>query len=168
MTSPGRLTVLTLLTLLAAAAATSSAFAQENGARTLEGVWGMTLTLRDCATGMPLGPPFRSLLTFHAGGAVSESPGTTQFAPGQRSTGHGAWTRSGPGTFTSRFVAMILFDTPPAPPAPGFQAGWQVITANYTMPHPDLLSLSATAQFFDMNRQLYRSACPTGMAERFR
>ena len=166
MNSLRRLTVLTLLTLLAAAAATPSAFAQGDGPRTLEGVWGMLITLRDCTTGVPLGPPFRSLLTFHAGGSVSESAGTTQFAPGQRSTGHGAWSRSGPATFTSRFVAMILFDTPPAPPAPGFQAGWQVITSAYTMPHPDLLSLSATVHFFDMNRQLYRSACPTGIAER--
>jgi hypothetical protein len=112
----------------------------------------MSITLRDCATGAALGPPFRSLLTFHPGGTLSESPGTTQFSAGQRSPGHGIWSYSGGQTFTARFVAMILFDTPPAPPAPGFQAGWQIVGA---------------IQFFDINKNLYRSACPTGTAEKF-
>jgi len=127
----------------------------------------MSLTLRDCATGAPLGPPFRSLLTFHTGGTLSESAGTTGFAPGQRSPGHGRWSRSGGHTFAARFVAMILFDTPPVPPAPGFQAGWLVVGANFTLIDADHLNITATAQFLDLDRHVYRLACPTGTAERF-
>lgn len=138
------------------------------GPQALEGAWAMSITLRDCATGAALGPPFRSLLTFHDGGTVSESPGTTQFAPGQRSSGHGVWYHAGGSTFVARIVGMILFDTPAAPPAPGFRTGWQLIVSSLTITGPDRLDLSALVQFYDINRQLYRSACPTGTAERFR
>jgi hypothetical protein len=146
----------------------TAALAQGQGARALEGVWAMSITLRDCTTNAPLGPPFRTLLSFHAGGTLSESPGATQFAPGQRSNGHGVWSHAGGDTFTARFVAMVLFDTPPAPPAPGFLAGWQIVTTTATMTNQDNLSVTATVQFFDLNRQVYRTACPTGTAERFR
>jgi hypothetical protein len=162
-----RITIIMFLSLLATAGMPSAALAQGEGARALEGVWAMSLTLRDCATTAPLGPPFRSLLTFHMGGTVSESP-AGQFAPGQRSSGHGVWSHSGGATFSARIVAMVLFDTPPAPPAPGFQAGWQVIASTFTLTDADRLTLSATTQFFDINRQVYRSACPTGTAERFK
>ena len=160
-------TVVALFSLFALAGTTRSALAQDSGARAVEGVWSMSLALRDCATSAPLGPPFRTLLTFHTGGTLSESPGTTQFAPGQRSSGHGLWSYTGNQTFAARFIAMILFDTPPAPPAPGFQTGWLVIGANFTVVDPARLSITASAQFFDINRAVYRAACPTGTAERF-
>jgi hypothetical protein len=158
--------ILILASLVTVAVMSGSAFAQDS-ARAIEGVWAMSITLRDCSTSAPLGPPFRSLLTFHAGGTMSESPGLTQFAPGQRSPGHGVWSFSGANTFTARFVAMILFDLAPAPPSPGFLAGWQTVASNFTLVDPGRLTLNATVQFFDMNRSLYRSACPTGTAERF-
>jgi hypothetical protein len=153
--------------LFALAVTSAPAVGQDRGAQALEGVWAMSLTLRDCATGAPLGPPFRSLLTFHTGGTLSESQGATGFAPGQRSSGHGVWSYSGRNTFTARFIAMILFDTPPAPPAPGFQAGWLVVGATFTPIDATRLNITATAQFFDLNRNVYRSACPTGTAEQF-
>jgi hypothetical protein len=146
----------------------TTARAEGQGARAIEGVWAMSITLRDCSTGAPLGPPFRSLLTFHQGGTVSESPGGTQFAPGQRSPGHGVWSHAGPSRFMARIVAMVVFDTPPAPPAPGFQAGWQLIVSSFTLTDPGQLTLTATTQFYDINRQVYRTACPTGTAERFK
>lgn len=169
MNRPRRIALIVLFTLLALTGATSASFAQGDGSpsRALEGVWAMSITLRDCATTAPLGPPVRSLLTFHAGGTMSESAGL-QFAPGQRTAGHGVWSFSGGTTFTARFVAMTLFDTPPAPPAPGFLAGWQVVASTFVLAGSDQLTLTATAQFFDVNRQLYRSACPTGSAERFK
>ena len=166
---PRWIAVSVLVNVFALTSASTSVFAQGDGspARALEGVWAMSLTLRDCATLSPLGPPFRSLLTFHAGGTVSESP-AGQFAPGQRSPGHGVWLHAGGTTFSARIVAMVLFDTPPAPPAPGFQAGWQLITSTFAITDRDRLNVSATTQFVDINRQVYRSACPTGTAERFR
>jgi hypothetical protein len=156
-----------LLGLFTLAATAGSARAQESGPNAIEGVWAMSLTLRDCATGAALGPPFRSLLTFHSGGTLSESAGTTQFAAGQRSPGHGVWSFEGDRTFTARFIAMVLFDTPPAPPAPGFQTGWLVVGSNFTLVDDTRLNIAASAQFFDSNRNLYRSACPTGAAEKF-
>jgi hypothetical protein len=158
---------LVLSALLTLAATATPAFSQGHGARAIEGVWAMSITLRDCTTQTPLGPPLRTLLTFHAGGTLSESPGTSQFAPGQRSNGHGLWSHTGANTFTGRFVAMVVFDTPPAPPAPGFMAGWQVVVSDFQMADVNRLNVSATVQFFDINRNVYRSACPTGTAERF-
>ena len=66
----------------------------------LAGAWAVQVTLRDCATNAPLGPPFNSLVTFHRGGTISESAGSVAFAPGQRSSGHGTWTRQGRHTFS--------------------------------------------------------------------
>ena len=48
-------------------------------------------------------------------------------------TGHGVWSFSGANTYAARFVAMILFDTPPAPPAPGFQTGWLLVRSSFTL-----------------------------------
>ena len=98
---------------------------------------------------------------------MSETPGTTQFSAGQRSPGHGVWSHTTGNSFAGRFVAMILYDTPPAPPAPGFQAGWQIVTSTFDLLDPNRLTLAATVQFFDLNRNIYRTACPTGTAERF-
>ena len=68
-----------------------AALAQGSGARALEGVWAFSVGLRDCTSGAALGPPFRSLLTFHQSGTVSESTGALNFAPGQRTQGHGGF-----------------------------------------------------------------------------
>lgn len=159
--------VIVLFSVLAIASTTDPAVADGRGARAVEGVWAMSITLRDCATGAPLGPPVRTLLTFHAGGTLSESPGTPQFAPGQRSPGHGVWSHSGGDTFELRFAAMILFDTPPAPPAPGFQAGWLMVGSTFSLIDGERADVNASVQFLDLNRIVYRSACPTGTAERF-
>lgn len=147
--------------------AAAPAFAQ--GARALEGVWALTLTLRNCATGAPIGaPPERSVLTFHQGGTMSASAGGTAFAPGQRTDGHGVWTHVGPSTFSNRQVAIVRFTTPPNLPAsPGFQTGWLLISSTYTLSDANNLTVAATSAFYDVNRAPYRSGCVTGIGERF-
>ena len=106
------------------------------------GTWTVQVTLRDCQTSAPLGPPFNSLVTFHRGGTVTETAGSLAFAIGQRSAGHGTWTRNSARTFGQKMVALILFDTlpnlpgtpgfdPTRPVSPGFFAGWQ--TVNHTV-----------------------------------
>ena len=138
-------------------------------ALTIEGVWGMTITLRDCATNAPLGAPFRSILTFHQGGTISESPANPGLAPGQRTPGHGVWTHAGPATYSSKFLAAILFDTPPNPPAsPGFLAGWQIGTQTAVLSDPDHLTTTGQIQFYDINRVLYRTVCGAASGERFK
>src|SRR5688572_17421951 len=90
---------LAVLTLTAALLTTSGKVAAaQNPAEALAGAWVIQVTLRNCATNAPLGPPFNSLVSFHRGGTVSESAGGTTFAPGQRSPGHGTWTHLGGNT----------------------------------------------------------------------
>ena len=132
-------------------------------APTLPGVWAQVVTPRNCATNEPLPvPPFRGLHTFHRDGTLSESVGTVSFAPGQRSDGHGTWTHAGGLMFRERTVAMILFN------GGIYQAGWQVITRTVTMTDADHYTGSGTSQFFDVNGQIYFTACATSAGERAR
>ena len=75
--------------LVALSAGPALADSAESGRRSLVGAWSVQVTLRNCATGAPSGPPFNSLVTFHHGGTVSEAAGSPAFAPGQR--GRRAW-----------------------------------------------------------------------------
>jgi hypothetical protein len=136
-------------------------------AKTIEGVWIVQVTQRDCATQAARGS-FSSLVTFVNGGTMYESPGGVAFAPGQRSTGHGTWTRGGDSTYRQRVVAQILFATPPNLPAsPGFEAGWQVIDHTVTLSDPDHATSAGVADFYRSNGELYRSACSTAVLQRF-
>ena len=131
---------------------------------TLTGVWAQVIAPRDCATNEPLPiPPFRALLTFHRDGTVTESVGSLSFAAGQRSIGHGLWAHAGGQTFHERTPAMILFDGGPGM----YQAGWQVTTRTITMIDANHYTGSGAAQFYDVNRQLYRTGCATSTGERF-
>lgn len=142
---------------------------QEHAAsRGIEGVWGVTVTLTNCDTGAPVAPPFRSLVTFAAGGTVHESTGGLGFAPEQRSGGHGVWRQKGRRLFTQRMIALLRFETPPQPPSPGFLAGWQVIDHVVTLVNSQRLTSEGTTQFFDTTGQLYRSGCSTAVGERFK
>jgi len=62
-------------------------------ARTVEGAWRNMVTPVNCQTGVPLAPPFRSLLTFNEGGTMSEYGITPGLTPALRSPGHGVWQR---------------------------------------------------------------------------
>jgi len=145
----------------------NSGVVEEESAARIEGAWGMTVTLRDCDTGAPLGPPFRSLVSFLAGGTILETPAALAFAPGQRSPGHGTWKTLQKRVFSQRTIALILFDTPPQPPSPGFSAGWQVIDHTVTLANRNHLTSEGTNQFFDSQGNLYRSGCSTAVGERF-
>ena len=159
-----RVEALVLVVLLQSAA--DSAFAQ---ARSIVGVWAIQVTPRDCATTAPVGPPSRAVFTFHEGGTLSESTANPGFAPGQRSLGHGVWTSTGPSTYVSRIVAAIVFETAPSPPtSPGFLAGWQIGSQTATLVDADRITTSGQVQFYDVNRQVYRTACASGTGERFK
>jgi len=136
-------------------------------AKTLEGAWIVQVSQRDCATQEVRGS-FTSLVTFVNGGTIYESPGGLAFAPGQRSTGHGVWSRLGDSTFRQRMVAQILFTTPLNPPvSPGFEAGWQVVEHTVTLSDPDHATSAGGAQFYRSNGELYRSTCSTAVLQRF-
>ena len=66
-------------------------------------------------------------------------------------------------------IAAVIFDTPPAPPAsPGFLAGWQIGSQTATLIDADHVATTGQIQFYDVNRQLYRTACASGVGERFK
>jgi hypothetical protein len=139
----------------------------DSQARTVHGVWSLVVTVRNCDTGDALGPPFRSLVTFHQGGTISESVGTLSFAPNQRTPAHGLWAHDGGQSYRLRMIAAILFDTDPPTPA-GFKAGWQVFDSKITLSDADHQTATAVVRFYDLNGQVYRTVCPTHVGERFR
>jgi hypothetical protein len=145
----------------------------------LVGAWTVQVTLRDCETNVPLGLPFNSLVTFHDGGTISESAGGVTFAPGQRSAGHGVWTRRGRHIFKQKMVVLINFDTPanlPGSPtfnptlpiSPGFFAGWQTVTHTLELIDADHAVSSGTNAFYKSDGSVYRTGCSTAVDQRFR
>jgi hypothetical protein len=140
------------------------------------GTWAVQVTVRDCASNAAQGPPFNSLVSFHSGGTMSESAGSLAFAPNQRSPGHGAWTREGQRTFGQRMIALMLFDTPPNLPGPGFDptrpvspgffAGWQTITHTVRL-RGDQFTSAGTTEFFRADGTSYRTGCSSAVGQRF-
>ena len=141
------------------------------------GTYAVEVTIRDCTTGAPAGPPFEALVTLHAGGTVTETPGTTSFALGQRSDGHGAWDRTGRRTYSQEMIALIRFETaanlpgtptfdPTKPVTPGFKAGWQ--TVSHTITFSDATHATSTGgnAFYDSAGNQYRTGCSTAVLER--
>ena len=159
--------LLALAPLSPALAGSSSVEQEASFSGNLVGAWSVTVTLRDCATGAPLGPPHQSLVTFQRGGTIHESNGALGFAPNQRSDGHGSWTRIARKLYRQRMIALISFDTAPQPPFPGFLAGWQVIDHVVTLLDRDNFTSEGIAEFSDRQEQVYRSGCSTAVGRRF-
>jgi hypothetical protein len=141
------------------------------------GTWAVQVTVRDCASNAPIGPSFNSLVTLHRGGTISESTASLAFAPGQRTPGHGIWTRQGGHIYSQRMIALIVFDTPPnlpgapgfdpaKPVSPGFFAGWQTITHTARI-RGDQLTSAGTNEFFRADGTSYRTGCSTAVGQRF-
>jgi hypothetical protein len=155
--------------------ASAQSGASEQG---LGGAWNVLVTVRDCASQAPLGPPFPSLVSFHRGGTLTESPGNQTFAPGQRTDGHGEWEHQGGGTYLQRVIALLRFSSaanlpgtpgfnPALPVTPGFQAGWQTITHTVEQTSADEFTSAGTNAFFDASGQQYRTGCSTAVGRRF-
>jgi hypothetical protein len=166
------------LGLTALVATPALAGAASSSSRSIVGVWRVQVTLRNCDTGAPLGPPFSALVTFHQGGTVSEVAGGVAFAPGQRSPGTGTWTREPERLYGQSMVALILFDSPAnlpgtpgfdptKPVSPGFFAGWQTVTHAVTPTDADHITSVGVNAFYKSNGELYRSGCSTATGERF-
>ena len=164
----GRSAVMLSMGLALVLPAASAASAQQSAAqaRTVEGVWYIQVTIRDCATGVALAPAVRSLVTFTAGGTLHESVGGGGFAAGQRSDGHGTWTHKGWQTYDQRFVAMINFATAPGP-GPGFEAGWIRVHHTVEVIDADHIESAGMNSFYRLNGEVYRTGCSTATGTRF-
>lgn len=154
------------LALVLSAATAASAQQSAAEAPTVEGVWYVQVTIRNCATGVALAPAVNSLVTFAAGGTLQESVGGGGFAPGQRSEGHGRWTHKGGQTYDQRFVAMINFATAPGP-GPGFEAGWITVQHTVEVIDADHIESAGTNSFYRLNGDVYRTGCSTATGTRF-
>lgn len=172
----GKLGAVAALCLMAALLTPSSALADP--AQGLVGAWRVLVTLRNCTTQAPLGPPVHTLVSFHRGGTISESAGGVTFAPGQRSPGHGAWAKESGDTYRQDMVAMIVFDTEPnlpgtptfdptKPVSPGFFAGWVTISQTVRLADEDHISSEGTNAFYKLSGEVYRTGCSTATGERF-
>jgi hypothetical protein len=154
------------LTLVLSAASAASAQQSASEARTVEGVWYVKVTIRNCATGAALAPAVNSLVTFAAGGTLHESVGGGGFAPGQRSDGHGTWTHKGGRTYDQRFVSMINFATAHGP-GPGFDAGWMMVQHTVEVIDADHIESVGSNSFYRLNGEVYRTGCSTATGTRF-
>lgn len=134
-------------TTLAPATATAG---EKVSAKALVGTWRVTVTTFNCSTKVE-NPKFVSLLTFGQDGSLIETTSSPQFKPGQRSTGHGLWERTGPGAFRAVSEAYIQFTTDPAPPppAPALQRGRQTIDQGIQMTSRDTFVSDASVAFFN-------------------
>jgi hypothetical protein len=162
-------TLATGLALLATATLTPMVATAKNGngtdgvgAKALVGTWRVTVTTFPCANPQATNPPFVSLLTFGEDGSLIETTSSPQFQPGQRSTGHGFWERTGPGAYRAISEAFIQFTTNPAPPppAPALQRGRQQIDQGIQMTSRDSFVSDASVAFFN-------STAPNGVAPYF-
>ncbi len=170
-----RVSVTARVLMTAALVAASAGIALADGparvsaGRGLEGTWTVTVTLRDCQAGSPLGNPFRSLLSFARGGTVTETTANPSFFPAVRSPGHGVWgaqrieagSASGRGrSYDAATTAFLTVD--------GVLTRTQKITQSIRMgDDPDTFDSDASVQFFDPAGRLLVTACATAVGQRF-
>lgn len=158
------------LALLSILALATSAVAQpgdhDSDRDGIVGTWRVQVTTYNCATGIQ-NPPFAAYLTFGSHGTLLETTASPAFAPGQRSPGHGIWSRTGGDDYKAISEAFILFSTPPSPPAPPFQRGVQRITQAIDV-DGDQLTSAATVEFFDTAGNLLASGCASAVGQRFK
>lgn len=173
-------TLATGLALLATATLTPMVASAKNGngndglgAKALVGTWRVTVTTYPCGMPERANKPFESLLTFGDDGSLIETTSSPQFQPGQRSTGHGFWERTGPGAYRVVSEAFIQFTTNPAPPppAPALQRGRQRIDQGIQMTSRDSFDSDASVAFFSATAPdgvaPYFTGCATAKGVRF-
>ena len=134
----------------------------------LTGTWRVTVQTYLCASGVHTGAPFQSLLTFGADGTMVESTENPGFEPGQRTSGHGLWYRTGWGTYRAVSEAFITFSTPARPPVPPFTLGVQRIEQNIDFSGGATFKAEATVAFTDLSGTVVvpMGVCATATATR--
>ena len=135
----------------------------------LVGSWRVVVTPYVCTTGAPLPLFARSqMITFGDGGTVVEASGSPDFQPGQRSSGHGYWERTGQQSFRAVLEAYILFTSVVTPPAtPRYQRGMQRFDHGIEMQDADHWSSYLSVTFFDLSgTAVPPSGCAQATGER--
>jgi hypothetical protein len=124
----------------------------------LEGVWDVTVTIRDPA-GNPL-QSFRAMNMYIRGGVFEEFG--TRNPPGQRGPGMGTWRPEGDDRY-SAVLEFFRFNVD------GTFAGTQKVTRTIELSEgSDSFTSIATIQILDINGQLIQSGYATETATRFK
>lgn len=134
----------------------------------LEGTWNVAVTPYNCATGVPLtSTPFRTRLSFNAGGSMIETNFNLSFQPGQRSPGLGSWERTGTNSYGAVFEAYIYFTSVVTPPAlPRYTQGQQRVDQSIEMQDADHFTSTALVTFLDVNGTTLTTGCFNATAAR--
>jgi hypothetical protein len=141
--------------------ATAKAEDWDRDGRTLEGTWVVTVTQQACPNGPAIAPPFKSLLTFNAGGTMTETTDNPMFFPALRGPGHGVWSHTGRHTYSADTMAFVTVN--------GVLAKTQKISQTIEIgDNPDhFTTAAASVQFFDPTGTLLVSGCATATGQRF-
>ncbi len=129
----------------------------------LTGTWRVAVTTFNCTT-LVESPAFTSYLTFGADGTLVETTGNALFQPGQRSSGHGFWERTGRHYFRAVSEAFIQFST--APPLPALSRGSQRIDQGIHVINRNHFESDATVTFFNTAGAVLVSGCARAKGER--
>jgi hypothetical protein len=132
----------------------------------LEGTWRVEVTTEDCTSGAPV-LTFRALLSFAKGGTLSGTTASPAFRPGQRTSDYGVWRQTGGDTYRAVSEAFTLFDSPAAPPVPGFVRGVQRLTQAIEV-EGDTFASDAAVRFFNANGDLLVTGCATAAGRRMK
>ena len=154
----------TFLGLLMLFGGTQLVSAQDGeGQDSLEGVWRVRLTPRNCVTGVPIPTAaFATLFTFHKGGTLSVSLPNSPITI-TRSPAHGLWQREhGGGDYSFKFV-HLRYDL-----ATGAYLGSQVARGTLRLSERgDEFTTDAQNQVFDVNGHLTITSCSNSVGTRF-
>lgn len=156
------LTVGLALFLLVGRRATAHSEDWDRDARTLEGTWVVTVTQQVCPNGPAVAPPFKSLLTFNAGGTMTETTDNPMFFPALRSPGHGVWSHTGRHTYSADTLAFVTLN--------GSIVKVQKISQTIEIGDDpnQFTTTGASVQFFDpVTNNLLMSGCATAIGQRF-
>ena len=129
----------------------------------IEGTWRVTVTQKVCATGVPIGLPFHSLLTFARGGTMTGTTANSAFLPGQRSGDYGVWIPAAGHSYSATEEAFIIFSGGP------FTQGRQTISHSISPTNGgNGFSDVASIQFYDVNGNplLPAPGCATAVGQR--
>ncbi len=131
--------------------------------RDLVGVWRVTLTPRNCVTGVPIPTAAaEALLTFHKGGTLSGWFQNSTITI-TRSPSHGLWQREhGRGDYSFKFV-HLRYNL-----ATGAYLGSQVARGTLRLSASgDELTTDSQTQLFDVNGNLTITSCANSVGTRF-
>jgi len=121
----------------------------------LEGAWDISVTIRSCATGVPLATG-RVIHMFIDGGTYTEIGDRAN-----RSAGLGTWRHLGGRSYSTRHKFIEYSAT-------GTFNGTTVITREIELSKTgDEFTATTTSENFDANDQLFNTNCATSTATRF-